>query len=69
MAKKSNKLQDIKDQIDKTEAQADELLKQAEMITKMIPGDADDKLLQNIKKQVDTVTEKYDQLKKNLPGS
>ncbi len=51
--------------LDKT---IDDAQAQAEMVTKMIPGDADDKLVQNISTQVDNLQEKFDDVTKNIPG-
>ncbi len=54
--------------VDETEKQAQDLLEQADSLTDMIPGDADDKLVDGIKEQVENLTDKYDEVKKNIPG-
>ncbi len=54
--------------VDETEKQAKDLLEQADNLTDMIPGDADDKLVDGIKEQVENLTDKYDEVKKNIPG-
>lgn len=54
--------------VDETEKQAQDLLEQADNLTDMIPGDADDKLVDGIKEQVENLTDKYDEVKKNIPG-
>ena len=51
--------------LDKT---IDDAKAQAEMVTKMIPGDADDKFVQNVSTQVDNLQEKFDDVTKNIPG-
>ncbi len=51
--------------LDKT---IDDAQAQAEMVTKMIPGDADDKFVQNVSTQVDNLQEKFDDVTKNIPG-
>lgn len=55
-------------QADDIEKMAKSGIEQAKGITKMIPGDADDKLVEGLSKQVETVTEQYDNIKKNIPG-
>ncbi len=53
------------DKLDKTIDSAQE---QATNVTKMIPGDADDKLVEKANQQVDNLQEKFDNVTKNIPG-
>lgn len=55
------KAQDTRDQVET-------MIQQADSVTDMIPGDADDKLVDGIKQQVENVTDKFDDVTKNLPG-
>ncbi|MFZ1812494.1 MAG: hypothetical protein WAU02_03190 [Candidatus Saccharimonadales bacterium] len=52
----------------KLEKTIDDAQAQAEAVTKMIPGDADDKFVESANKQVDQIQEKFDDIKKNIPG-
>lgn len=47
---------------------AEDGAKKAREITKMIPGDADDKTVDAIADKVDEVTGKFDEIKKSVPG-
>ncbi len=51
------------------EKSIDSAQKQAENVTKMIPGDADDKFVDGANKQVDQIQKKFDDIKKNIPGA
>lgn len=55
-------------QADDLEKMAKDGLAQAKAATKFIPGDADDKLVDNLSKKVDDVTKTYDGVKKNIPN-
>ncbi len=46
----------------------DDAQAQAEMVTKVIPGAADDKFVDRTNKQVDEIQGKFDDIKKNIPG-
>jgi hypothetical protein len=53
---------------EKLDQTVDDVQAQAAMATKIIPGDADDKLVSDVSKQVDNLQEKFDEVKKNIPG-
>lgn len=52
----------------KVEKTIDNAQAQAEVVTKMIPGDADDKFVAQANQQVDQLQEKFDAVKGNIPG-
>lgn len=47
---------------------AEDGAQKAREITQLIPGDADDKAVEAIADKVDEVTQKFDDIKKNIPG-
>ncbi|MFZ1458625.1 MAG: hypothetical protein WAT17_01980 [Candidatus Saccharimonadales bacterium] len=53
---------------DKVEKTIDDVQAQAKAVTGMIPGDADDKFVDQANKQVDDLQNKFDDVKKNIPG-
>ncbi len=55
------KSKDLEKTIDNAQAQA-------EMVTKMIPGEADDKFVAAANKQVDQMQEKLESVQQNIPG-
>lgn len=54
---------------DDLEKTLDNAQAQAEMVTKAIPGDADDKFVDQANQQVDQIQEKFDEIKQNIPGN
>lgn len=54
---------------DDFEKMAKDGLAQAKGVTKMIPGDADDKLVENLSKKVDDISSQYNSVKQNIPGA
>lgn len=52
----------------KLEKTIDDAQAQAAAVTKMIPGDADDKFVERTNTQVDQIQEKFDSIKQNIPG-
>ncbi len=62
-------LKNLFGRVDETEKQVQDLLEQADNVTNMIPGDADDKLVDGLKEKVENLTNQYDEVKKNIPGS
>jgi hypothetical protein len=56
-------------QADDIEKMAKDGIEQAKGITKMIPGDADDKIVDTVSKKIDDVTEQIDNVKNSLPGN
>ena len=55
-------------QADDVQEMADNAVDQARVVTKMIPGDADDKLVDAVADKVEDMSQKFDDLKKNIPG-
>ncbi len=55
-------------QADTVSQMAEDGAKKAREITQMIPGDADDRAVDAIADKVDEVTQKFDDIKKNIPG-
>lgn len=48
---------------------AEDGVKKAREITNLIPGEADDKLVDSVADKVEEVTQKFDDIKGSLPGS
>jgi hypothetical protein len=43
-------------------------VEKAREVTQMIPGDADDKVVDAVADKVEEVTQKFDDIKNNIPG-
>lgn len=54
---------------DKLEKSIDDAQEKAAAVTKMIPGEADDKFVAGASKQVDDIQAKFDSIKKNIPNA
>jgi len=63
-----DKLASLLKQGDSISKAASDGVKQARDITKMIPGDKDDKLVEGVAKTVEDATKTYDGFRKNIPG-
>ena len=55
--------------VDDVQEMANNGVEQARSVTKMIPGDADDKVVDTVADKVDDIVGRYDEIKNNIPGN